>query len=194
VRELVGDGEPEAAAAGVAAAGAFETTKRLHHGRERGRGYARAPVAHDDGDPIRRRRLDAEADVVTELERVVDEIRENSAQGLGTRDDGLAPAAFETDHPTRIAVVADQAVEERVQVDATLGFTDRVRAPRVGDALLDQVLYDNHYWPAQYLVDRRGHVVLTHFGEGQYEEMEDAIRTLLGIASSDAAPTPPRQN
>jgi hypothetical protein len=37
-------------------------------------------------------------------------------------------------------------------------------------------------------------VVLTHFGEGQYEEMEDAIRTLLGIASSGAAPTPPRQN
>ena len=54
--------------------------------------------------------------------------------------------------------------------------------------------YDNHYWPAQYLVDRRGHVVLTHFGEGHYEEMEDAIRTLLGIASSGAAPTPPRQN
>jgi hypothetical protein len=54
--------------------------------------------------------------------------------------------------------------------------------------------WDNHYWPAQYLVDQRGHVVLRHFGEGHYAEMEDAIRTLLGIASSNAAPTPLRQN
>jgi cytochrome c biogenesis protein CcdA/thiol-disulfide isomerase/thioredoxin len=39
--------------------------------------------------------------------------------------------------------------------------------------------YDNHFWPAQYLVDRRGRVVLKHFGEGQYEAVENAIRTVL---------------
>jgi cytochrome c biogenesis protein CcdA/thiol-disulfide isomerase/thioredoxin len=40
--------------------------------------------------------------------------------------------------------------------------------------------YDNHHWPAQYLVDRHGTIVLKHFGEGHYDEMETAIRTLLG--------------
>lgn len=39
--------------------------------------------------------------------------------------------------------------------------------------------YNNHYWPAKYLVDARGHLRLTHFGEGHYEEMGMAIRQLI---------------
>jgi cytochrome c biogenesis protein CcdA/thiol-disulfide isomerase/thioredoxin len=39
--------------------------------------------------------------------------------------------------------------------------------------------YGNQYWPADYLVDRRGHVRHVHFGEGDYGQTEDAIRTLL---------------
>jgi hypothetical protein len=39
--------------------------------------------------------------------------------------------------------------------------------------------WGNQYWPAEYLVDRRGHVRFAHFGEGRYEETERAIRTLL---------------
>lgn len=39
--------------------------------------------------------------------------------------------------------------------------------------------YDNQYWPASYLVDRKGKIVLKHFGEGGYGEMESAIRQLL---------------
>lgn len=41
--------------------------------------------------------------------------------------------------------------------------------------------WDNQYWPAEYLVDQRGNVVAHHFGEGNYMEMENAIRTLLGL-------------
>lgn len=41
--------------------------------------------------------------------------------------------------------------------------------------------WDNQYWPAEYLVDQRGNVVAHHFGEGNYAEMENAIRTLLGL-------------
>lgn len=37
----------------------------------------------------------------------------------------------------------------------------------------------NRYWPAKYLIDRRGHVRFAHFGEGAYDETEEAIRTLL---------------
>nr|WP_233259649.1 redoxin family protein [Ramlibacter sp. WS9] len=39
--------------------------------------------------------------------------------------------------------------------------------------------YSNQYWPAEYLVDKRGRIVRKHFGEGGYAEMEEAIRTLL---------------
>jgi cytochrome c biogenesis protein CcdA/thiol-disulfide isomerase/thioredoxin len=39
--------------------------------------------------------------------------------------------------------------------------------------------YKNRYWPAEYLIDAQGHIRLTHFGEGHYEEMEQAIRELL---------------
>ena len=40
--------------------------------------------------------------------------------------------------------------------------------------------YGNQYWPAHYLIDRRGHVREVHFGEGQYAETERAIQQLLG--------------
>jgi len=39
--------------------------------------------------------------------------------------------------------------------------------------------WHNQYWPAEYLIDRNGHVRHYHFGEGDYDESEDAIRTLL---------------
>jgi cytochrome c biogenesis protein CcdA/thiol-disulfide isomerase/thioredoxin len=39
--------------------------------------------------------------------------------------------------------------------------------------------YNNEYWPAEYLIDARGHIRRTDFGEGQYSEMESAIRALL---------------
>ncbi|MFM0738727.1 thioredoxin family protein [Paraburkholderia xenovorans] len=39
--------------------------------------------------------------------------------------------------------------------------------------------YDNQYWPAFYLVDKKGHVAYTHFGEGDYEQTEAKIKALL---------------
>jgi thiol-disulfide isomerase/thioredoxin len=39
--------------------------------------------------------------------------------------------------------------------------------------------YGNQYWPAKYLIDRRGRVRFTHFGEGEYGRTEGAIRSLL---------------
>jgi thiol-disulfide isomerase/thioredoxin len=41
--------------------------------------------------------------------------------------------------------------------------------------------FDNHYWPAVYLVDRDGAIRFHHFGEGNYEETERAIQQLLGV-------------
>lgn len=41
--------------------------------------------------------------------------------------------------------------------------------------------YQNQYWPAEYLIDQKGNIVYTHFGEGNYDHTEDAIRQLLNI-------------
>jgi hypothetical protein len=41
--------------------------------------------------------------------------------------------------------------------------------------------FDNHYWPAVYLVDGDGRVGFRHFGEGAYEETEREIQRQLGI-------------
>jgi thiol-disulfide isomerase/thioredoxin len=41
--------------------------------------------------------------------------------------------------------------------------------------------FDNHYWPAVYLVDGDGRVRYRHFGEEAYEETERAVQQLLGL-------------
>ena len=50
--------------------------------------------------------------------------------------------------------------------------------------------YDNQYWPAEYLIDRTGHVRHTHFGEGEYSTTEDLIRRLLGDGGATAHQVP----
>jgi len=39
--------------------------------------------------------------------------------------------------------------------------------------------FDNHFWPALYLLDARGRVRYHHFGEGEYERSERAIQRVL---------------
>ena len=55
--------------------------------------------------------------------------------------------------------------------------------------------YANQYWPAEYLIDRTGHIRHTNFGEGEYDKTEGLIRQLLGAKGAksrqvaDATPT-----
>ncbi|HEX4519850.1 MAG TPA: thioredoxin family protein [Gaiellaceae bacterium] len=44
--------------------------------------------------------------------------------------------------------------------------------------------FDNHYWPALYFVDAEGQIRHHHFGEGEYEQSEAAIRQLLAEAGA----------
>jgi cytochrome c biogenesis protein CcdA/thiol-disulfide isomerase/thioredoxin len=39
--------------------------------------------------------------------------------------------------------------------------------------------FDNQYWPAHYLIDAKGQVRYSHFGEGRYEAQEQVIQQLL---------------
>ncbi len=57
--------------------------------------------------------------------------------------------------------------------------------------------WGNQYWPAEYLIDRQGHVRSAEFGEGDYDKMESSIRKLLAEGSAQlpaatkvADPTP----
>ncbi len=44
--------------------------------------------------------------------------------------------------------------------------------------------YANRYWPAHYLIDMEGRIRRQHFGEGEYNQTEKAIRALLAEAGT----------
>lgn len=46
--------------------------------------------------------------------------------------------------------------------------------------------FDNQYWPAHYLIDAKGQVRYTHFGEGSYDTQEKMIQQLLEEAKASA--------
>ena len=50
--------------------------------------------------------------------------------------------------------------------------------------------YNNEYWPAEYLIDRRGIIRHTHFGEGEYGQTQDLIRKLLDAHGATAHAVP----
>src|SRR5579862_1498174 len=50
--------------------------------------------------------------------------------------------------------------------------------------------YQNEYWPAEYLIDARGQVRHTQFGEGDYRQSEAAVRQLLYDAGAHNLPAP----
>ena len=47
--------------------------------------------------------------------------------------------------------------------------------------------FDNQYWPAHYLIDAKGQVRYSHFGEGRYEAQEQMIQQLLEEAKAPTA-------
>ncbi len=51
--------------------------------------------------------------------------------------------------------------------------------------------FNNKYWPTTYLVDKNGDIVFTHIGEGNYLELENAIRAQLDLPPIEAAENEP---
>ena len=61
--------------------------------------------------------------------------------------------------------------------------SDGLRYPVVQDNdLATWDAWGNQAWPAEYLIDARGHVRHVHLGEGEYDKTEAAIRALLAEA------------
>ncbi len=52
-------------------------------------------------------------------------------------------------------------------------------------------LYDNLGWPARYLFTQDGYLFDYHYGEGGYEETEQAIQELLGLEAPTVPPLRP---
>ena len=48
--------------------------------------------------------------------------------------------------------------------------------------------YSNQYWPAEYLFDSTGKLRHVQFGEGHYDDTEQAVRSLLAEASNTVLP------
>ena len=44
--------------------------------------------------------------------------------------------------------------------------------------------FNNQYWPAHYLIDAKGNIRYTHFGEGAYDETDQAVTSLLAEIGS----------
>jgi cytochrome c biogenesis protein CcdA/thiol-disulfide isomerase/thioredoxin len=90
------------------------------------------------------------------------------------RDDGLTIVGvhtpefpFEREEANVERAIADYDLEYPVVQDNEFGTWDA---------------FANQYWPAKYLIDAQGRVRYTHFGEGDYETTERAIRSLLAEA------------
>jgi thiol-disulfide isomerase/thioredoxin len=47
--------------------------------------------------------------------------------------------------------------------------------------------FDNHYWPALYIVDAKGRIRHHRFGEGEYEQSERIVQQLLADAGATGA-------
>ena len=89
------------------------------------------------------------------------------------RDDGLVVIGvhtpeflFEHDIDLVRAATKERGIDYPVAIDNEYGVWSA---------------FDNHYWPALYLVDREGIIRDSHFGEGRYEQSERLLQRLLGI-------------
>jgi len=62
---------------------------------------------------------------------------------------------------------------------------DGIQYPVVQDNDLGTwTAFGNQYWPAKYLIDADGRIRYVHFGEGDYDQTERAIRSLLAEAGA----------
>lgn len=52
------------------------------------------------------------------------------------------------------------------------------------DNMVNWSNFNNQYWPAKYIADKKGQIRYHHYGEGRYDETENVIRELLDLKDS----------
>jgi Thioredoxin like C-terminal domain len=78
--------------------------------------------------------------------------------------------------------------KETANVEDAIADNDLAYPVVQDNELATWTAFHNQYWPAKYLIDAEGHIRYTHFGEGDYEETEAAIRSLLAEARDTKLP------
>jgi cytochrome c biogenesis protein CcdA/thiol-disulfide isomerase/thioredoxin len=102
---------------------------------------------------------------------------------------------YSTYHPYGLEIVGVESPEFTFEQEtanvAQAVRSDGVRYPVVQDNHLGTWnAYQNEFWPAEYLIDSRGRVRHTQFGEGDYKQSEAAVRELLYEAGVRDLPPP----
>jgi cytochrome c biogenesis protein CcdA/thiol-disulfide isomerase/thioredoxin len=102
---------------------------------------------------------------------------------------------YSTYHPYGLEIVGVESPEFTFEQEASnvaqAVRSDGIRYPVVQDnQLATWNIYQNQYWPAEYLIDAHGEVRHTQFGEGDYKQTEAAVRELLSEAGVRDLPPP----
>ncbi|PZS10524.1 MAG: hypothetical protein DLM64_08300 [Solirubrobacterales bacterium] len=102
---------------------------------------------------------------------------------------------YATYHPYGLQIIGVETPEFTFEQDASNVAqairADGLRYPVVQDNQYGTWnAYQNEYWPAEYLIDARGQVRHTQFGEGDYAQSEAAVRELLLQAGARRLPPP----
>ncbi len=102
---------------------------------------------------------------------------------------------YATYHPYGLEIVGVETPEFTFEQEASnveqAIRSDALRYPVVQDNRYGTWnAYQNEYWPAEYLIDARGEVRHTQFGEGDYKQSEAAVRQLLYSAGVRDLPPP----
>ena len=93
-------------------------------------------------------------------------------------------AWYDKYHDNNLVIIGVHAPEfafERVPANVQQAVKDEhIKYPvALDNSFATWRAYDNHYWPAKYLIDKDGMVRYTHFGEGSYDETERIIQALI---------------
>jgi cytochrome c biogenesis protein CcdA/thiol-disulfide isomerase/thioredoxin len=102
---------------------------------------------------------------------------------------------YATYHPYGLEIVGVETPEFTFEQEASNVAqairADGIRYPVAQDnAYGTWNAYQNEYWPAEYLIDARGYVRHTQFGEGDYKQSEASVRELLHEAGAKLLPPP----
>ena len=98
---------------------------------------------------------------------------------------------YQKDGLVVVGVEAPEFSYEKIPSNVEAAVTqDKITYPVAIDGNLDTWnAYQNEYWPAEYLIDQSGNIRRVDYGEGEYNQMEQAIRGLLAENSDVKLPS-----